>query len=1224
MEVFGGGAEVAELGVRVTSSGTDRVKSDFAEMATAGEASAERMGRAGSAGASRFSQAFVAESGKAALAAQAYATKFEAEFVADMARVSEGRARGIITAEQARRAGQEAAQTYNQGLLSQLDKLGGAGLNVSNSKAYADLAGSLKVVDAAAGGAHGNLGRLGQELTTLARRSLETAPIVGQLGYVLGQTALGSVATIGILGGIAAIGLAYRALTEDSRKAKEEQEKLTKALGDWYDQQLRGGSGQFEAQIAAETKALREMRKALDDTTKGKTFSDIPEFLKDATKAFLVDNTFNPLAASREFEKLWNQYVQGQKAAIVKGGAEVKAAASAAYEGLVKSSQEFFGQQASNLGSLITAGVASPRQVDQAGDLLGKYRGILSDLQKRYDGIADAKNKAFNLSQQADAISHITALEGALTNKVSESIRERDAQTAKLRAVNDVYGQSAESIALLTLRLDTEIERTKAHVAAKGAQREAIDRSIDAQLREKETALLNAQVAADQAHEIEKITASLKTLQPQWAVNEKALKDVADAQKYLNDQMAKVAEIGARNAKTTKEQTDATADAIKKQQKYAEDLRAIWRDGFSKIITDGLKSFNDFAEDVLRTFSRLMQRMEQEGKASGFGYKLLGLGSSALTGGLVGYQVGQRTNTAFDAAGAGAVSGAIAGGQIAGPWGAVIGGLTGAVGGLLGAADAHRRAAKAIEDASKSLATNIASYTTGSPVAGQLLQNATQHDALILQAQQLAGQRLGQAAKDHSSSEADAAFAALKRDTDAINKAQAENAAKIARDFWAGITADLNALNGPAGVYANALAAIQKQYDENVASAKALEGENASLIGIERLRAAQEAALKAAEEERLKQLQLSLDAREAYAKGLTAEGDAIRRRAEEDAQLFQAQRDGYTDAQLAQLKYIQGLEDEAAARDKAVQNQQAGEDYKVRLLQAQGHTEEAEALRAQFDAQREYEKAVKDGLDESTLAALKLVQAAEAAAAAAAKAVAANRALEDLQVRALAAQGNQTAADQRRFELQQQREVEDAIKAGQSQEYIDKLREVLKLEADQRAREAAGANLTATATRGPQLSAEAEAVKYTAKGLTEVTGNRLADYLASITSYVRELRDIARARSGLAPTGLSAANLTATAIPIAPPVFAPQPLLPPTDASALTVPRAAAPSATSAPPTIILNITLNVNAPSGTKSVQDFSDELLRDIAPKLQDIIADDLVNAQRLSGSTLIGENA
>lgn len=89
---------------------------------------------------------------------------------------------------------------------------------------------SLARVEPVAHAGRLSLGRLGQQFGNLAGQIAHTNPIVANLLSVLGNFAYGSVMTVGILGGIAAIALAYNKITEGARKAKEKAAELTASL----------------------------------------------------------------------------------------------------------------------------------------------------------------------------------------------------------------------------------------------------------------------------------------------------------------------------------------------------------------------------------------------------------------------------------------------------------------------------------------------------------------------------------------------------------------------------------------------------------------------------------------------------------------------------------------------------------------------------------------------------------------------------------------------------------------------------------------------------------------------------------------------------------------------------------------------------------------------------------------------------------------------------------
>lgn len=91
-------------------------------------------------------------------------------------------------------------------------------------------------------------GRLGNQFANLAGRIAHTSPIVGNLASVLGDFAIGGVVTAGVLGGLAAIAVAYDKLTESTRKAKEETVKAMDAIDKAARLKMLGPGGEMVAQ----------------------------------------------------------------------------------------------------------------------------------------------------------------------------------------------------------------------------------------------------------------------------------------------------------------------------------------------------------------------------------------------------------------------------------------------------------------------------------------------------------------------------------------------------------------------------------------------------------------------------------------------------------------------------------------------------------------------------------------------------------------------------------------------------------------------------------------------------------------------------------------------------------------------------------------------------------------------------------------------------------------
>lgn len=176
------------------------------------------------------------------------------QFKLDMARVREGQARGFLTETEARAAGREAATAYNQGVVQALDRGGGAvGLG---QQQFTRMAGSLKNIDTESRRAGLGVGQLRETMGSLAARAAGTHPVVGQLAGVLGSFAIGSTLMVGILGGLAAIALAWNKITEKSREAKDEQESAQAFLQGIGNNARNGATGEIDSALRVQNRAL--------------------------------------------------------------------------------------------------------------------------------------------------------------------------------------------------------------------------------------------------------------------------------------------------------------------------------------------------------------------------------------------------------------------------------------------------------------------------------------------------------------------------------------------------------------------------------------------------------------------------------------------------------------------------------------------------------------------------------------------------------------------------------------------------------------------------------------------------------------------------------------------------------------------------------------------------------------------------------------------------------
>ena len=204
-----------------------------------------------------------------AATAKAFTDAQEREFRFQMAALKEESARGLITPAEAARRGRDAATAYNQAILSRISTVGGAGgFEGGGRERFAALAGSLKNVDVAGRSAAGGVGRLNLTLASLLSQATQTHPAVGQLTQVVGSLAIGSGLMLGVLGGLAALGLAYRNLTQDARDSKDAHDESIKNLKEL--QRL-----QEIAALGPGGETVRDIERARADVTR--LFAEIAE-----------------------------------------------------------------------------------------------------------------------------------------------------------------------------------------------------------------------------------------------------------------------------------------------------------------------------------------------------------------------------------------------------------------------------------------------------------------------------------------------------------------------------------------------------------------------------------------------------------------------------------------------------------------------------------------------------------------------------------------------------------------------------------------------------------------------------------------------------------------------------------------------------------------------------------------------------------------------------------
>jgi hypothetical protein len=416
-------ADIATLEINVRADGAVRSLNQLADAqsrVSKGAADVERMAKQ----VNQTLKNVGADPGGAARAAQvgrerakAMMDAMDQQFRLDMARIKEGQARGFLSLEEARKAGREAAQAYNSGVVSALDAGARAGAfkGKEGQKLFAEVAGSIKNVDIVSKQAGLGLGQLRESLGSFAAQAAHAHPITGRLANVIGGLAIGSTATVGVLAGIAAIGYAWNELTEDARELKKAVEEARESLVAWADVQRTAGDIEHITRLTSSYKELwriqDDLATAREDAASGneklvaKAQGDIVRLLKDEAKQLeivgIAQRRLNEVRGAR------------QKEAIEQAAAAAKRSGDAAKKSAAEVAAELRAEEAALL-ALVEAGQASGSEIEKL-------------VQKQYEYTAVLLDGNRTLAERHAALQQVVAAERALG---AEWERQRDLQMA--------------------------------------------------------------------------------------------------------------------------------------------------------------------------------------------------------------------------------------------------------------------------------------------------------------------------------------------------------------------------------------------------------------------------------------------------------------------------------------------------------------------------------------------------------------------------------------------------------------------------------------------------------------------------------------------------------------------------------------------------------------------------------------------------------------------------
>ena len=536
--------------------------------------------------------------------------------------------------------------------------------------------------------------------------------------------------------------------------------------------------------------------------------------------------------------------------------------------------------------------------------------------------------------------------------------------------------------------------------------------------------------------------------------------------------------------------SDAFSGSLKDARDYGQQLIGIFRDIAAQIVAAfAFKKLgiNKILEEIGSGQGKFSEFIKNGGMLSKAGGLAQGIGGG-LVGGAVGYAVGGMANSNAMAGFGGAASGAAAGAMVGGPIGAVVGGAAGLVGGLLGYSKKLREEQKLVEEATRQFKRSMQNFVEAfiAPVSDfEKAMRGIGESALAL-AQEAAKKYKGiSVGTTDTKLTPDQLFSMAQKADQMAADAKGSKKLDLAR-----YAADLRA------IYVNTTEAVKKLAEEQQ---KLETGYNRELA-----------------------------ARAAMAEGRTGEAEDIRRQMQNQQELDDARKKGFTETTIRELERVQALEASAAALERAKQAEKERADFQTtyweRFASVTGRTDIAATVQA--DNQRTADRTMADDMLKRGVISQEMYDQFVELIGKAFNQALADRAQEyqnrtqDLGVRMQTASGNTRGAEDLAFRLSQEREMRDALKDTSKEgiAYANTLKEVQA--AETAAREAAKAQQRADANADLSVrslvaqgkSEEAEAAAFALQQQKEMR-EALKDTTAEGVAYAASLKTVQEAEA---------------------------------------------------------------------------------------------------------------
>lgn len=576
-----GGSSFKTLGVKVVQVGVPEAVAQLDQYGAAGEKAAQRVEQSIGRTSGTFSQNFVRDAKAATAAVQSFGNGATVTFGQTATSTSAAGAAMFDFSEHTRKA---ATETEKHSLAT---------------------------------------GRLVRGLESIIVESTGANHALLTIVGTLGEFAAGHIVILAIAAAVGVVTFAYDKLTEGERKAKEEQEKTTEALRQWYAAQQQGAPGDLVPQINAITTHLRELREELNHGRTG-GFSAAP-VLQQIRASLLAgaSSIANPAFSYQDYLNAQQHYIQqyydGLADEHTKDSAIAAAAIKAANEKITQAIRDAAEKQNQELTSLLGSGRATGGDTGLAGQLASDLQRQLGFLSTNAPAASSGDAYRKNLEERARLTAQLTALETALLEPERQRLElERattQAETQRIEAATRdaiAVRQITEGTRLANVALTDQL----ALLHREGTQRELLANQLDFQhqkeksvvdiLADEKDANVQANVArALNIDTLEKENAKLIVKRALIEAVKKAQEDFNTAVKNLKPAPLPDDPQGAAIKKAF-DDAKAAREAFNQEvvRGIADDLSGAIASGFH----DGIKSAEEFANSALALFEKIAAR----------------------------------------------------------------------------------------------------------------------------------------------------------------------------------------------------------------------------------------------------------------------------------------------------------------------------------------------------------------------------------------------------------------------------------------------------------------------------------------------------------------------------------------------------------------------------------------------------------------------------------------